>query len=226
MIGQIMAIPGRAFQAVRKRLWWERFSRTTLAEDKPWSDTYRRGGYRSLWDHSYPSPELVGYASGAKLGAGARVLDAGCGSGQDAMFLATRNLEVHGLDFSAEAIQLAEQRSRERGVTVSWHHGSILSTPFEAGYFDLITDRGCFHHIGGQRRHEYAREIARILKPGGVLFLRGCRRPQRPFFPIDPVAIEQTFDKQLFEIGPDVPFFLVVDGGGLEATLVTIVRRS
>lgn len=228
MIGKIKSLSRQALRVARSRFFrtypWEQFQKANWSEDTPWSEAYRLGEHRAIWDHSFPSPELVGYISGASLGARARVLDAGCGSGQDAIFLASRNFEVHGLDFSAEALKLAKVRAR--GVSVSWHLGSILSTPFEAGYFDLITDRGCFHHIGGSRRLKYSEEIARILKPGGVLLLRGCRRPQPPFFPIDAYTIAETFDEKLFEIGPDVPFYLVVDAGGLEATLVTIVRRS
>jgi len=150
----------------------------------------------------------------------------GCGAGQDAVFLASQNFEVHGLDFSAEALRVAERCAREHGVDISWHHGSVLNTPFDAGYFDLITDRGCFHHIGGPRRPKYAEEIARILKPGGVLFLRGCGVPLAPFYPIDSDVIAETFDKRLFEVSPDIPFHYTSDAGGIPARIVKIVRRT
>jgi len=102
-----------------------------------------------------------------------------------------------------------------------------LNTPFGDGYFDLITDRGCYHHIDGPGRRQYANEIARILKPGGVLFLRGCRAADDgSFFPIEHSSILDSFDPQLFEIGPDTPFFYAVDTGGINATAVTIVRRD
>jgi SAM-dependent methyltransferase len=202
---------------------WEQFQNGNWSEGSAWSNIYRVGKHRSIWDHSFPSPELIGYISSASLDVGARVLDAGCGSGRDAIFLAGCGFETHGLDFSAEALDIA--RGRDSARSVNWHHGSMLKTPFPAQHFDLITDRGCLHHIGGARRVEYAKEIARILKPGGILFLRGCRRPLAPFFPINPETIAETFDADLFEIGRDIPFFLVVDGGGLEATLATIVRR-
>jgi hypothetical protein len=67
--------------------------------------------------------------------------------------------------------------------------------------------------------------MARILKPGGVLLLRGCRCDVRPFHSIDSIALKETFDERLFEIGTDTPIFLVVDAGGIPATLVRIVRR-
>lgn len=208
---------------------WERFKANMKSGGRTsatiWSDTYRVGDH-SIWDHSAPSSELIGYILGARPPARSRVLDLGCGTGTDAVFLATRNYEVHGLDFSPEALRLAERRARESGVVVHWHECSALDTPFDAGYFDLITDRGCCHHIGGPLRRQYANEVARILKPGGVLFLRGCRVADDPFFPIDRNSLEESFDPRLFQIGPDLPFYYAVDSGGIYATAVTIVRSD
>jgi hypothetical protein len=48
----------------------------------------------------------------------------------------------------------------------------------------LVTDRGCFHHLPEEARSRYATEVARFLKPGGALLLRGSRVPQTPFIPI------------------------------------------
>ena len=71
--------------------WWEQLAKAEdLSGDREWSEIYRLGGHREIWDYSYPSPELVGYVLGARLGAHARVLDVGCGAGQDAVFLASQ----------------------------------------------------------------------------------------------------------------------------------------
>jgi SAM-dependent methyltransferase len=209
---------------------WERFLANVKGERRSsaaaWSDTYRVGDH-SLWDHTSPSTELIGFILGARLAPRARVLDLGCGTGADAIFLASLNYEVHGLDLSVEALRLAEQRARECGVVVDWREGSALITPYDDGYFDLITDRGCYHHIGGPLRRQYANEIARILRPGGVLFLRGCRASDDgPFFPVERNSLTESFEPQLFEIGPDIPFFYAVDTGGINATAVTILRRD
>jgi ubiquinone/menaquinone biosynthesis C-methylase UbiE len=107
-----------------------------------WSSSYRTGAHR-IWDHAAPSTELIGYMLGARLARQTRILDLGCGTGADAIFLADLNFEVHGLDFSAEAIRLAQQRAQECGVLVHSHEGSALNTPYAGSFFDLITDRGC-----------------------------------------------------------------------------------
>ena len=123
------------------------------------------------------------------------MLDLGCGTGADAVCLATMNYEVFGVDFSSEALRLAQERAREQGVGVNWHECSALDTPFDDGFFDLIADRGCCHHIGGEQRRQYAQEVGRILRPGGVLFLRGCRASDDGlFFPIDRSSLPQSFD--------------------------------
>jgi ubiquinone/menaquinone biosynthesis C-methylase UbiE len=191
-----------------------------------WSETYRSGNH-ILWDHSAPSTELIGFILGARLAAGKRVLDLGCGTGADAIFLVKQNFEVHGVDFSGEALRLAEQRARNCGVVVHWHECSALDTPFEDGYFDLITDRGCCHYLGGPIRRKYAEEVARILRPGGALFLRGCGKPEDDYFAtIDHSSLAESFDPHLFEIGAVIPFFLSVDSGGIDANAVAIVRRD
>jgi SAM-dependent methyltransferase len=157
MNGTIRAVLVRRLRAVERRLAGsdrcEAFIKTDWSEYGPWSIAYRSGQPQDIWDYSYPSPELVGYVTGAKLGKHSRVLDVGCGSGQDAVFLASGDLDVHGLDFSAEALRLAERRARARrcGLLALL---DALSSSFEAAYFDLVTDHGCFHHLGEPRRRK------------------------------------------------------------------------
>jgi SAM-dependent methyltransferase len=133
------------------------------------------------------------------------VLDLGCGTGADAIFLAGQNYDVHGLDFSAEALRLARQRAGERNVVLARHGSSALKTPFDDGYFNL-TDRGCCHYMAGSIRQQYAEEVARILRPCGTLFLRGCRNPEdTSFATIDRNSLVECFDPRLFEIATVIP---------------------
>jgi 2-polyprenyl-3-methyl-5-hydroxy-6-metoxy-1,4-benzoquinol methylase len=98
-----------------------------------WSEAYRLGDH-TFFDHSSPSVELVGYVLGARLPPGSRVLDLGCGTGADAVFLASLNYETFGADFSAEALGLTQKRAREQGVVVNLRECNALNTPFDDGF--------------------------------------------------------------------------------------------
>src|SRR5829696_2874057 len=68
------------------------------------------------WEIGRPQPEVIRLAdSGAFRGA---VLDAGCGTGQNTMYLAAHGIDVLGIDGSATAIRKARQNAVERNMKV------------------------------------------------------------------------------------------------------------
>ncbi|MHB8416926.1 MAG: class I SAM-dependent methyltransferase [Myxococcales bacterium] len=111
--------------------------------------------------------------------AGKRALDIGCGPGTQASELAARGLDVVGTDLSAAAVAGAEKRIASAGQPrVRFVQDDILKTRLE-GPFDLIFDRGCFHVLPPAVRQDYARTVARLLAPGGSLFLK-CFSERQP----------------------------------------------
>lgn len=190
-----------------------------------WSEAYRSGRYRLCWDFADASPELVAFTAANQLRAGAFALDVGCGSGQDAAFLATLGYRVWGLDICAEALRLARITAEDRGVDVSWLQGNALDLPFNDGQFDFVNDRGCFHHFRDADCGAYAQEVGRILRSGGLLFLRGCARNQVPFNPVTAESLSLTFGSDIFAIESIRPIRLVVDSGNLDGTVAVVRRR-
>lgn len=95
-----------------------------------------------------------------------RILDAGCGTGGMLAHLA-RYGEVVGLDFSDHAIGFARQRADAPLV-----QGSILSLPFATASFDLVTEFEVVNHWSVTDDQAAFDELARVLKPGGLLVLR------------------------------------------------------
>lgn len=107
------------------------------------------------------------------LGAGARVLDAGGGSGDSACFLAAHfGWQVTVLDTSHDALVMARQKVKTRGLhaQVFPTQGSMLAPPFGAGQFDGVIVLDALEMLGEARR-EAVQTLARLLRPGGLLLL-------------------------------------------------------
>jgi SAM-dependent methyltransferase len=192
-----------------------------------WDGCYRTGSFRGMWDYRFPSQELVGTLAALGLPRGANALDAGCGAGTEAVYLASLGYHVSGVDWSATALSIAADRALRAGVRVRWRVGSVLDLPLPDGAFDFVNDRGCFHHVAEADRPAYAREVGRVLRPGGRLLIRGCRAAggPAPFVPVTQEAVDRFFPAPAFSRGPVLPVSLNSDTGHLQANMVLITRR-
>ena len=99
------------------------------------------------------------------------VLDAGCGTGENALFFASRGQKVTGIDFLTEPINLAKQKASERGLTVTFLVMDALALKELPEVFDSAIDSGLFHVFGDEDRRRYVEGLASVLRPGGRLFL-------------------------------------------------------
>ncbi len=100
-----------------------------------------------------------------------RVLDVGCGTGENALFLARNGFTVFGIDLARGAIKSARAKAVERGVKATFEVGNALATGFEKDYFDNVIDSGLFHTFEDQYRPVYVAEIARVLRRRGKYFM-------------------------------------------------------
>lgn len=134
------------------------------------------------WNAGTAMPELINLVIEGRFPQEANVLDIGCGIGTEAVFLASRGYQVSAVDISADAIARAKELASVYGVDVNWQVSDVLHLPMEDQSYDVITDRGCFHCIREDEREQFAAEIARVLKPGGLYVLR-CFSNQIPGIP-------------------------------------------
>jgi SAM-dependent methyltransferase len=129
------------------------------------------------WDIDGPQPEVVRLAeSGAIRGV---VLDVGCGTGENALYLASRGLDVWGIDFIPRAVERARARALERGLGVHFQVGDALKLEVLGRTFDSVIDSGLFHTFGDEERSVFVRGLARVTRPGGMAFLI-CFSDQEP----------------------------------------------
>jgi ubiquinone/menaquinone biosynthesis C-methylase UbiE len=94
------------------------------------------------------------------------LLDLQCGSGEAALSWANRGAIVTGLDYSDRRLVAARRKAQLAGIDVTYVHGNVVRLPFPPSNFDRVfTGGGVTGWIPDMRR--WAREIARVLKPGG-----------------------------------------------------------
>jgi SAM-dependent methyltransferase len=104
------------------------------------------------------------------------VLDLGCGTGRNANYVADLGNKVIGVELSKTALELAKTRAREMGPTVDYRLGDIgdLATysTIPDSSIDLILDVTSSNSLDEKGREVYLKECARILAPGGYMFVR------------------------------------------------------
>jgi len=105
--------------------------------------------------------------------AGRRIMEIGCGRGGFACWLATRSPppnQVTALDYSSVAIEKGRAYAAAAGIRgVSWQTGDIQAIAHPDGAFDTVVSCETIEHVPDPRRA--VRELARVLRPGGRLFL-------------------------------------------------------
>lgn len=101
------------------------------------------------------------------LGAGARVLDVACGTGNTAIPLARRGCVVTGVDIAPNLLEQARERAAAEGLEILFDEGDAESLPYESEGFDAVVS--VFGAMFAPRPELVAAEMARMLKPGGLL---------------------------------------------------------
>ena len=145
-------------------------------------DQYAGEYNRTVQDAIGASGETVEFFAHLKVRLMARVLDPsgpseildfGCGIGNTTRAIAShfRASAVHGFDVSAESTRIAEGLTPEAAGRIRYSSGQGDSLPFADGSFDAIFTACVFHHIDEGERLHWARELRRVLRPGGRLFL-------------------------------------------------------
>ncbi|MDG6919324.1 MAG: class I SAM-dependent methyltransferase [Nitrososphaerota archaeon] len=204
------------------------FCRATLSYAKflseQWDEAYRTGQYRN-WDFGAASQEVATIAAFGLFPRNGTILDAGCGSGSDAVFLATLGFRVKALDASSVALDLVKGKAAKAGVRVEAIHADATKMPIDDASIDFALDRGLLHNLNDNDGVAYGRELARVLKQGAGLLLRGARISYNGNF--NPITVERlraTFTESQFSIGPLIPITMV-SGADKDPTLDGVIVR-
>jgi SAM-dependent methyltransferase len=138
---------------------------------------------RQIWEswhhtHSYASPsghaeaELETFVKSLPAGGpGLRILEVGCGQGRDAINLARRDYEVTAFDLSPTAIRIARANALSADVKVDFGiRDASQQLPYGNDAFHGIFAHLALHYFDDFTTHSVFMELARVLKPGGILY--------------------------------------------------------
>jgi ubiquinone/menaquinone biosynthesis C-methylase UbiE len=116
----------------------------------------------------------------ASLKPGESVLDIGCGTGTLAIAAKRRvgpEGRVYGVDASPQMLARAHKKANKAGIEVVFKNVVVESLPFPDGQFDAVLSTVMLHHLGPKVRQQCARELRRVLKPGGRVLAVDFARP-------------------------------------------------
>jgi ubiquinone/menaquinone biosynthesis C-methylase UbiE len=133
-----------------------------------WDDLY--SNTISPWDTGRPDQYLQQIIAKEGMQHGAGVLDVGCGTGTNAIWLAKQGFHVTGVDISSVAIARAKAKMSLANVTCNFLVADILTLQMPSASFEFAFDLGCFHQFDlPHNRDLFAYAIRTLLKPTGKL---------------------------------------------------------
>ncbi len=133
----------------------------TTVPDRTTFETAYTG--QAPWDIGRPQQAFLAVADRIT----GSVLDAGCGTGDNALFFASRGHKVTGIDFLEEPIQRAKRKAAERGLTATFLVLDALALKDLPEVFDSVIDSSLFHVFNDEDRKRYVEGLATVMKPGG-----------------------------------------------------------
>lgn len=100
-----------------------------------------------------------------------KFLDIGCGLGRHSIYMAEKGFNITALDLSEYGVDHLKKWADEKGLNINTVVSDMLKLPFDDNSFDCIMAYNVIYHTDGEGFKNIMKEIRRVLKPGGELFL-------------------------------------------------------
>ena len=128
-----------------------------------WNERYVAG--ETPWDSGEPSKELIRVLDEERISP-CRAVELGCGTGTNAIYLASRGFDVTALDCSAAALKQAKEKAEKAGAKVRCLEADLCRLTLDLEPFDFIFDRGCYHSVRRLDIAGFLQSLKRLSKPG------------------------------------------------------------
>jgi ubiquinone/menaquinone biosynthesis C-methylase UbiE len=141
------------------------------------------------------------------------VLDLGCGSGRHLVYLAKNGFEVYGIDIADYGLKIAKDWLKKEGLKANIKIGSIYKRlPYEDNSFDAIVSTQTLHHEKIKNIRKLIKEIERILKPNGLIFITVRKRKFKKSWPAGKIIERHGYQKVRYKV--IAPRTYIPVGGG------------
>jgi 2-polyprenyl-3-methyl-5-hydroxy-6-metoxy-1,4-benzoquinol methylase len=121
---------------------------------------------RPPWDIGKAQYEFVRLEKEAKIIS--PVLDVGCGTGENALYLAGLGYKVTGIDSAKTALKKARSKTAQRGLSAEFTLYDALRLVDLDRKFATVIDSGLFHVFSNEERPLFVRNLAAVIRPGGI----------------------------------------------------------
>ena len=138
--------------------------------DPIWDEIYEAGDQLNRYPFSSVVTFLYRHAPRDRARSDIRILEIGCGAGNNLWFAAREGFDVTGLDGSEAAMEFARKRFAEEGLQGEFVTGDFTDLPFDADSFDIVLERGAVSMAPTRAAHKAIEEAARVLRPGGLMY--------------------------------------------------------
>ena len=133
----------------------------------PWDASYQDGP--APWDIGQPQPAIMRLASEGRFAG--TVLDAGCGTGENALHIASLGLSVVGVDVADTALAIARAKAADRKIKIEFAAADAFELEHLGRKFDTVLDGGLFHTFDSEERSRYVASLASVTERHGTLYV-------------------------------------------------------
>ena len=166
-------------------------------KSRHWDEKYQTG--LPGWDRGGPSPALLHWLDSDMLSP-CRLLIPGCGNGHEVVELARRGFSVSALDIAPTPLSRLRMMLAREGLDARLIQADVLHWQPDAP-FDAIYEQTCLCALTPEEWPDYAAQLYRWLRPGGLMFALFMQtgRPGGPPYHCDPGEMHALFAPERWE---------------------------
>lgn len=132
-----------------------------------WDEIYQQQGQVQ---HDVLEP-VKNFVKVMKETSSTKVLDLGCGTGRNTLYLLNEGFDVTATDISEKGLKMTERKASQLGYSLSTAKHDIRNIPYDNDTFDAVLCSWVSGHGNKEDMKKHASEMLRVLKPGGLIFV-------------------------------------------------------